>query len=135
VERISCCFKISYFKAEALSGWSVMSRIMSWFIHSHRFKKAEGLANFIGVIPRLTESGVFWWRSCLSKKGLGLVIEKLYMAAIVAGQYDITYDQKKRLLDNGKIKMQSLGAAMRKLAHPCCGVIKNQAECSPQVMI
>ncbi|MFT6389070.1 MAG: hypothetical protein ACJAUP_002456 [Cellvibrionaceae bacterium] len=57
------------------------------------------------------------------------------MAAIVAGQYDITYDQKKRLLDNGKIKMQSLGAAMRKLAHPCCGVIKNQAECSPQVMI
>ncbi|WP_337460076.1 hypothetical protein [Gayadomonas joobiniege] len=56
------------------------------------------------------------------------------MAAIVAGQFNHSIKaQKSRLLAKGKTKMQALGAAMRKLAQMCFGVIKNQTEYQPQV--
>ena len=37
-----------------------------------------------------------------------------------------------RLLERGKCKMAALGAAMRKLAHICFGVINNQTDFQPQ---
>lgn len=112
-----------------------LSRLMLSVIHSRSFKTAEQVAAFLGVIPKLVESGVFKGRSALSKKGPASVRAKLYMGAIVASQYnpDIAR-QKKRLLANGKTKMQALGAAMRKLVHICFGVIKNQTEYSPQAV-
>ena len=114
---------------------SVVSRVMLSIIHSRDFNKAEELAAFIGVIPRLVESGTFRGRSRLSKKGPGSVRAKLYMAAIVASRYNPhIIQQKERLLHHGKTKMQALGAAMRKLVHLCFGVIKHQTEYSLQVM-
>ncbi len=113
----------------------VVSRVMLSIIHSRRFKKAEELAAFVGVIPQLMESGTFKGRSRLSKKGPSFVRAKLYMAAVVAGQYnEHIIRQQKRLLANGKTKMQALSAAMRKLVHLCFGVIKNQTEYSPKVI-
>ena len=110
-----------------------MSRLMLSVIHSRSFKNAEQLAAFLGVIPKLVESGVFKGRSALSKKGPPSVRAKLYMAAIVASQHNPdVIKQKNRLLAKGKTKMQALGAAMRKLVHICFGVIKNQTEYSPQ---
>lgn len=112
-----------------------LSRLMLCVIHSRSFKTAEQLAAFLGVIPKLVESGIFKGRSSLSKKGPPSVRAKLYMGAVVASQYnpDIIR-QKNRLLANGKTKMQALGAAMRKLVHICFGVIKNQTVYSPQVV-
>lgn len=110
-----------------------LSRLMLSVIHSRSFKTAEQVAAFLGLIPKLVESGVFKGRSVLSKKGPASVRAKLYMAAIVASQYnpDIVR-QKKRLLANGKNKMQALGAAMLTLVHICFGVIKNQTKYSLQ---
>jgi transposase len=110
-----------------------LSRLMLSVIHSRSFETAEQLAAFLGVIPKLVESGVFKGRSALSKKGPASVRAKLYMAAIVASRHNPdVVRQKNRLLANGKTKMQALGAAMRKLVHICFGVIKNQTVYSPQ---
>lgn len=111
----------------------VLSRLMLSVIHSRAFKNAEQVAAFLGLIPKLVESGVFKGRSALSKQGPASVRAKLYMGAVVASQHnpDIVR-QKRRLLANGKNKMQALGAAMRKLVHICFGVIKNQTKYSPQ---
>jgi transposase len=107
----------------------VVSRVMVAMIRSRPFETASECAAFLGVIPKLKESGIFRGRSSLSKKGPPKVRAKLYMAAIVASQYNPDIKaQKERLLKNGKNKMQALGAAMRKLVHQCFGVLKHQAE-------
>ncbi|TVZ38012.1 transposase [Alteromonadaceae bacterium 2753L.S.0a.02] len=113
---------------------STLSRLMLCVIRSRRFKTAAQLAAYLGLIPKLVESGVFKGRSSLTKSGPASVRAKLYMAAVCAGQHnpDIAR-QKKRLLANGKNKMQALGAAMRKLVQICFGVLKNQKEYMPQV--
>lgn len=111
----------------------VVSRVMLSVIRSRDFKQASECAAFLGVIPKLKESGVFKGRTTLSKKGSPSVRAKLYMAAVVASQYNPAIRaQKERLLRNGKTKMQALGAAMRKLVHQCFGVLKHQTEYSPQ---
>jgi transposase len=107
----------------------VVSRVMVAMIRSRPFETASECAAFLGVIPQLKESGVFRGRSSLSKKGPPKVRAKLYMAAIVASQYNPDIKaQKERLLSKGKNKMQALGAAMRKLVHQCFGVLKHQTE-------
>jgi transposase len=111
----------------------VMSRLMLCVLRSRPFQCAAECAAFLGVIPKLRESGIFRGRAALSKKGSPMMRAKLYMSAIVASQYnpDIRA-QRERLMRKGKTKMQALGAAMRKLVHICFGVIKHQTEYSPQ---
>lgn len=113
----------------------VMSRLMLSVLRSRRFNTANECAAFLGVIPKLKESGVFRGRAALSKKGSPMIRAKLYMSAIVASQYCPSIKaQKERLLRNGKTKMQALGAAMRKLVHICFGVLKHQTEYSLQAV-
>jgi transposase len=70
----------------------------------------------------------------LSKAGNATLRAKLYMAAIVAAQYNPDVNALyQRLLAKGKSKMSALGACMRKLIHICFGVLKHQTEYSPQV--
>ncbi len=45
------------------------------------------------------------------------------------------YEQAERLTGKGKSKMSALGAAMRKLAQICYGVIKHQQPYQPQVAV
>lgn len=113
----------------------VVSRLMLSVIHSRDFTSARQVAAYLGVIPKLVESGAFKGRSALSKKGPASVRARVYMAAIVACQWnpDIVA-MKQRLLANGKSKMQAIGAAMRKLVHICYGVINTQTEYSPQAV-
>jgi len=110
----------------------IMSRLMLCLLRSKSFKNAAECAAFLGVIPKLRESGIFRGRAALSKKGSPMMRAKLYMSAVVASQHNPDIQaQKARLLKNGKTKMQALGAAMRKLVHICFGVIKHQTEYSP----
>ncbi len=112
----------------------VVSRVMLSVIRSRAFNTASECAAFLGVIPKLKESGIFRGRTTLSKKGPPQVRAKLYMAAIVASQYNADIKaQRTRLLMKGKNKMQALGAAMRKLVHQCFGVLKHQTEYCQQV--
>ncbi|MGH8049178.1 MAG: IS110 family transposase [Arenimonas sp.] len=113
----------------------VVSRVMLSVIRSRAFSTASECAAFLGVIPKLKESGIFRVRTTLSKKGPPQVRAKLYMAAIVASQYNPSIKaQRARLMMKGKNKMQALGAAMRKLVHQCFGVLKHQTEYRQQVI-
>lgn len=110
----------------------VVSREMTYLFSSKHFKSARQAANFVGVIPRIQESGTFVGCSRMSKEGPARLRAKLYMAAIVAKQHNPLIRQHyERLLANGKNKMQAIGAAMRKLVHLCFGVVKNQQTFQP----
>lgn len=112
---------------------SVMSREFTYLFAAKRFESARQLAAYLGLIPRLNESGKLKGRTTLSKMGPARIRAKLYMAAVVAGTWNTDIKaQRTRLLDTGKTTMQALGAAMRKLAQICFGVIKSQTEYQPQ---
>lgn len=112
----------------------VISRELTYLFAAKPFKKANQVACYAGLVPRLQESGKLKGRTVLSKAGPSRIRSKLYMAAVVATQHnpDIRA-QYHRLLGAGKTKMQALGAAMRKLLQICFGVVKNQSEYMPQV--
>jgi len=112
----------------------VLSREMLAVLHSRPFTCASQVAAFIGVVPKQHESGALKGRTTLCKNGSARLRAKLYMAAIVAMQHNPDIKaQYQRLLKAGKTKMQSLGAAMRKLVQICFGVLKHQCEYRPQV--
>ncbi|MCJ8314303.1 MAG: IS110 family transposase [Saccharospirillaceae bacterium] len=112
----------------------VLARMMTLLLVSKDFKNAKQVAAFLGLIPKIKESGLMKGRSTLSKTGSPLYRAKLYMAAICASQWNPDIKrQKEILLANGKSKMQALGAAMRKLVQICYGVYKSQKEYQPQV--
>lgn len=97
-------------------------------LHGHAFVSAEQLAAYLGLVPVERQSGTsLVGRARLSKAGPARVRAVLYMAAVVAIRYNphvkSLYD---RLLARGKTKMSALGAAMRKLAHLCFGVLKTR---------
>ncbi len=106
----------------------VVSRYMLSVLRSRTFASDPQSAAFLGLVPVHHESGSSV-RGCarLSKTGNATVRAKLYMAAIVAIQYNPDIQkQYERLLKNGKTKMSALGAAMRKLVQICFGVLKHQ---------
>jgi transposase len=113
----------------------VLSREMLSVLNSRDFEKASQAAAFVGVVPKLWESGKMKGRTTLCKNGPGRIRAVLYMAAIVATKYnpDIKI-QYERLLKAGKTKMQALGAAMRKLVQICFGVLKHQSEYRSQAI-
>ncbi len=114
----------------------VISQYMIALIYSRHFKTAKQCSAFIGLNPVMHESGSsVRGRSRLSKVGNAKIRAKLYMAAVVAIQYNPDIKQQyERLLKNGKSKMAALGAAMRKLVQICFGVLKHQTPYQPQVI-
>lgn len=111
----------------------VLSRVMLSVIASKSFKKASQVAAYLGLVPKMKETGTFKGKTVLSKQGPGKIRAKLYMPAVVATKInpDICC-QYERLKKQGKSSMSALGAAMRKLVHICFGVIKHQCEYIPQ---
>lgn len=114
----------------------VMSRELVYLFAAKRFKSAKQVAAYLGLIPKLRESGKFKGRTMLSKVGSARIRAKLYMAAVCASTHNPDIKaQKQRLLKAGKLNMQALGAAMRKLIQICFGVIKHQSEYKPQLVL
>ena len=112
----------------------VMSRELVYLFAAKKFHSARQVAAYVGLIPKLRESGNFKGRTMLSKKGSARIRAKLYMAAVCASTHNPDIKaQKQRLLGAGKGKMSALGAAMRKLIQICFGVIKHQCEYQPQL--
>ena len=105
----------------------VLSRELTYLFAAKKFNKAKEAAAYCGLIPRHNESGKLKGRTSISKLGPARIRCKLYMAAIVAGQWNKTIKRHKlTLINNGKTPMQAVCANMRKLIHICFGVIKNQ---------
>lgn len=107
----------------------VVARMLCLLMHRRQFASARALAAFLGLVPSQRESGTsLRGQSRLSKNGQGAARATLYMAAVVAKQYNP--DAKalyERLIRKGKAKKSALCAVMRKLVQICFGVIKHQS--------
>ncbi len=104
--------------------------------HSKQFAKASQMAAFLGLVPRKRESGKYQGKVMLSKRGDSKIRTLLYFPAINACRFNPDVKaQRERLLLRGKVKMQTVGAAMRKLVHICFGVLKHQMVYQPRVAV
>ena len=116
---------------------AVLSRwALTLLQHGQRFSSAAQFAAYLGLIPSEHRSGeTVYKRPQLSKTGPGHLRAKFYMAAMVAVRYNpVVRAHYERLIERGKCKMSALGGAMRKLAHICFGVIKNQTDFQAQTL-
>lgn len=100
-----------------------------------RFKNARQVVAFIGLNPRLKESGEsVRGRAKLSKMGNAGLRKALYMPALNAMRHNpVLAAFRTRLLAAGKPKMVAVGAAMRKLVHLMYGVLKSGVPFDPQL--
>lgn len=114
-----------------------VSRAMLTVMHTHRFDRAESLAAYLGLVPVQRQSGTSLHRpSRLSKAGRADIRALLYMAGVVASQYNPhIHALYQRLLAAGKAKMAAIGACMRKLVHLCFGVIKTRQPYQPDYAV
>lgn len=108
---------------------------MTALLTSHRFKTAEQLAAYLGLVPVEWQSGSsIKGRPHMSKAGPAHLRKLLYLPAIVAAQHNPHVRALYlRLLERGKTKMAAIGAAMRKLAHLCFGVVSSRLPYNPSV--
>lgn len=98
------------------------------------FERAEQLAAYLGLVPVQRESGSsVRARPRMSKAGPAHLRKVLYMPAVTARRWNPHIKAlNDRLLAKGKSKMSIIGAAMRKLAHLCFGVINSGKPYDPK---
>lgn len=97
-----------------------------------RYESARQLAAFAGLTPRNNRSGTLRGKTRLSKTGNARVRKALFFPALVAKRYNpIVRAFCQRLSQNGKNKMEVVGAAMRKLIHIAFGVLKSGKHFDP----
>lgn len=90
------------------------------------YKSARQVAAYAGLTPRNNRSGTLRGKTRLSKTGNARVRKALFLPALVAKRHNpIVRSFCQRLTRNGKNKMQTIGAAMRKLIHIVFGVLKS----------
>ncbi|QHD94441.1 IS110 family transposase [Proteus terrae subsp. cibarius] len=66
----------------------VMSRELVYLFSSKNFSTAKQAAAFVGLTPRLNESGSFKGRTTFSKIGPSQIRSKIFLAAVSAGKYN-----------------------------------------------
>lgn len=108
-------------------GEATISVILAEFGDVTQFKNAKALAAFMGVAPRIRQSGSSLRpRGMMSKTGRSKLRKAFFMPALVALRHNsVIREMKVRLAKAGKSKMAIVGAAMRKLVHLIYGVLKS----------
>jgi transposase len=106
---------------------------MTALLAGRTFERAEQLAAYVGLVPVQWESGSsVRGRPRMSKAGPAHLRKLLYMPAVVALRWNPHIKAlSDRLLAKGKSKMAAIGAAMRKLAHLCFGVVQSGKPYNP----
>jgi transposase len=107
---------------------------MTALLAGRTFERAEQLAAYLGLVAVQWESGSsVRGRPRMSKAGPAHLRKLLYMPAVVASRYNPHIKAlNDRLLAKGKSKMAAIGAAMRKLAHLCFGVVHSGKPYDPK---
>jgi transposase len=110
---------------------------MTALLAGRAFERAEQLAAYLGLVPVQWESGSsVHGRPRMSKAGPAHLRKLLYMPAVVAQRCNPHIKAlNERLLARGKCKMAAIGAAMRKLAHLCFGVVHSGKPYNPNLAI
>lgn len=113
----------------------VMSRMMLCLLHAKNFHSAKQLAAYLGLIPRMRESGKFKGLTMITKAGPSRYRAKLYMAAVSAQSHNPDVKALKERLSERQLKgKQIVCAAMRKLVQICFGVVKNRTPYQAQAV-
>lgn len=117
-------------------GNTTAAKLLAYLGDVRRFKSAKALAAFIGVTPRLKESGSsVRGRSMISRSGHADIRHALYMPAMVALKYNPlikTFGQ--RLKGEGLAPKAVIGASMHKLVRFIYGVLKTRAMFNAQYL-
>jgi transposase len=99
-----------------------------------RFASVKKLASFFGLHPIFKQSGDGTWGMRMSKEGRSQPRSILFMASLVAVQYNPVI--QKTFADNlnkGKCKMDAIGVCMHKLLRLVYGVLKNNTPFDPEI--
>lgn len=103
---------------------------------TRQFTDVRQLVAFVGLNPRLRESGTWKGYTRISKAGSPQLRAKLYLPAVVAGQHNPVirafYDS---LIRRGKPTMVAVVAAMRKLLHVVWGVLRSGKPFDPTIAL
>lgn len=108
-------------------GNTTAAKVLAYIGDLRRFSSAKALAAFIGVTPRLKESGTsVKGRSMISRLGHAYVRQALFMPAMVALRHNpVVKAFGERLRGNGMAKKAVVGASMHKLIMLMYGVIRS----------
>jgi transposase len=107
-------------------GKRTATRLLAEIENISHYKSARQVAAYAGLTPRNNRSGTMRGQTRLSKTGNARVRKALFFPAMVAKQHNpVVRSFCQRLARHGKNKMQLVGAAMRKLIHIACGVLKS----------
>ncbi len=91
------------------------------------FANAKQFAAYIGITPRLHQSGKFIGKTTISRIGNARLRKLFYMAALSAKRFNQDLQSfVKRLEKHGKASKLIIYAMMRKLARLIFGILKNK---------
>lgn len=101
-----------------------------------QYHSARQLAAHAGLTPQEYSSGCsVKGKSRLSHLGNARLRKALYMPAVVAMRHNpLLKSFSERLLKRGKVKMQVIGAIMRKLLHLVYGILKSNQPFDPNYL-
>jgi len=101
------------------------------------YDNARQLAAYAGLTPSERTSGTsVKGKTRLSCTGNVRLRKALYTPAVVAMRYNpLLKAMSERLLGRGKVKMQVIGALMRKLVHLAFGILKSQKPFDPNYLL
>ncbi len=110
-------------------------KVLAFLGDVRRFKDAKALSAFIGVTPRLKESGSsVRGRSMLSRAGHADMRRALYMPALVASRHNPAVKAfGDRLRNAGMAPKAVIGACMHKLAMLIYGVLRSGVPFDPRL--
>lgn len=117
-------------------GKATINAILSMFLSPDGFDSARAFASYIGVAPKVRQSGKWQGKTKMCKAGDARLRKALYMPAVVSIRCNPVIARFAcRLMAAGKPKMVIVGAVMRKLAHIIYGVLKSGKPFDPQLAI
>lgn len=110
--------------------------LLAYLGDTRQFSDVRELVAFVGLDPRIRESGTWKGQIRISKCGHALLRAKLYMPAIVAKAHNsIIRAFCQRLAAKGKPGKVIIVAAMRKLLHIAWGVLRSNRPFDPQIAV
>ena len=117
-------------------GNTTAAKVLAYLGDVRRFRSAKALAAFIGVTPRLKESGSsVRGRSMISRSGHAYIRHSLYMPAMVALKYNpLIKAFGLRLKGEGLAPKAVISASMHKLVRFIYGVLKTRAMFNAQLL-
>jgi transposase len=117
-------------------GEATSIRLISGIKDIKRFDKAKQLASFIGVTPRIRQSGSSVNSSVISKTGSADLRKALYMPALSAIRFNPAIAAfANRLKANGIRGKKMIVAVMRKLIHIVFAILKSGKPFDPEYKI